>query len=271
MASPNNQHEWLLASFKKRSLIPSGVKEFTPLDDIDSALAKSLNQAFDSLIVSEPSRYNKSFSEFLTRTARDRITLGSFPDVSAFLASFEDSRAGRKDTQAAKKQAVNKLALPIVNLSRSPAFSVYDGDISKDDYDAGELIEDDKAIAVVSTMPVALSYSLWVVSEEKQSLGMVCMALAFWMRLYASHGKASFMTETRLGKTEIGIHCVLEAQKSISFSDLTAGTQDNRIFAAGLDLTVIADMPIASYVKEVAGRIQVGAAVSSDCGWRGVR
>lgn len=271
MENQSNQHEWLLASFKKRSLIPSGVQEFTPLDDIDAAFAQAINQAFDPLVVSEPSRYNKSFAEFLSRTPRDRITLGSFADINAFLASFRDSRAGRQDTHASHPQAVNKLALPIVNLSRSPAFSVYEGEISKDDYDAGELIEDDKTIAVVSTMPVSLSYSLWVVSEEKQTLGMVCMALAFWLRLYASHGKASFMTETRLGSTEIGIHCILEAQKSVMFSDLTAGTAEDRLFAAGLDLTVIADMPIASYVKEVPGRIQVSAGVSSNSGWPGVK
>ncbi len=125
-----NNQEWLLAIFKKKGLTPTGKLEFATIDGIDSALAQALNEAFDSQVVSFNDRTNQSFREFLKRTPRDRITLGTFSDVKEWLSSFEADRAGRKDTASAGP--VNKLAMPLVNLSRSPAFSIYEGELCRD-------------------------------------------------------------------------------------------------------------------------------------------
>ncbi|EGZ5913425.1 baseplate, partial [Escherichia coli] len=76
-----NNQEWLLAIFKKKGLTPTGKLEFATIDGIDSALAQALNEAFDSQVVSFNDRTNQSFREFLKRTPRDRITLGTFSDV----------------------------------------------------------------------------------------------------------------------------------------------------------------------------------------------
>lgn len=95
-----NNQEWLLAIFKKKGLTPTGKLEFATIDGIDSALAQALNEAFDSQVVSFNDRTNQSFREFLKRTLRDRITLGTFSDVKEWLSSFEADRAGRKDIPA---------------------------------------------------------------------------------------------------------------------------------------------------------------------------
>lgn len=159
------------------------------------------------------------------------------------MSSFEADRAGRKDTASAGP--VNKLAMPLVNLSRSPAFSIYEGELCRDNYDEGHVTnENDEIEALVSTIPFSLEYSLWIASDEKESLGMVTTALAFWLRMYASLGQASFTHIANVGGYEIPVTCYIEGQKSIAFQDLTTGTADNRLFAVGLNLTVVAELPI---------------------------
>ncbi len=99
-----NNQEWLLAIFKKKGLTPTGKLEFATIDGIDSALAQALNEAFDSQVVSFNDRTNQSFREFLKRTPRDRITLGTFSDVKEWLSSVEADRAGRKDNGKRKRK-----------------------------------------------------------------------------------------------------------------------------------------------------------------------
>lgn len=255
-----NNQEWLLAIFKKKGLTPTGKLEFATIDGIDSALAQALNEAFDSQVVSFNDRTNQSFREFLKRTPRDRITLGTFSDVKEWLSSFEADRAGRKDTASASP--VNKLAMPLVNLSRSPAFSIYEGELCRDNYDEGHVTnENDEIEALVSTIPFSLEYSLWIASDEKESLGMVTTALAFWLRMYASLGQASFTHRANVGGYEIPGTCYIEGQKTIAFQDLTTGTADNRLFAVGLNLTVVAELPILAYMQQTTGTITVKAKI----------
>nr|DAJ95941.1 MAG TPA: hypothetical protein [Caudoviricetes sp.] len=253
--------DWLLAIFRKKMLTPTGKQEFLPLDCIDSALAAALNDAFTPLVVSVPDRTNKSFCEFLKRSPRDRITLGTFNDVNAWLASFEASRAGRKDSTCPPGK-VNKLAMPLINLSRSPAFSVYEGELSRDVFDDGQITDENGVTtALVATMPVSLDYTLWIASDEKESLNMVAAALAFWLRFYASRGQASFMATSEMAGAEMCMECVINGQKSIAFQDLTTGTEESRLFAVGLELSVVADLPLLSYVEQVDARITVKAKV----------
>ena len=261
MANLINQR-WLLAILNSKRLEATGKQEFCPIDCIDSALADALNEAFDSLVVSKKNRTNRSFCEFLARSPRDRITIGNFPDVSAWLAAFEASSSGRKDSE--HKKGTNKLAMPLINLARPADFSVYDGEISKDIYDAGQIESDEGITAIITTMPISLDYKVWVASDERESLGMVITALSFWLRLYVSQGQASFSAISELAEAEIEINCVFEGQKSIAFQDITTGTEADRIFAASLDLTVIADLPIASYVKQKRTKINVSAEVMSE-------
>ncbi|EGB9086471.1 baseplate, partial [Escherichia coli] len=50
-------------------------------------------------------------------------------------------------------------------------------------------------------------------------------------------------------------------QKSIAFQDLTTGTADNRLFAVGLNLTVVAELPILAYMQQTTGTITVKAKI----------
>lgn len=253
--------DWLLAIFRKKMLTPTGKQEFLPLDCIDSALADALNDAFTPLVVSVPDRTNKSFCEFLKRSPRDRITLGTFSSVDAWLAAFESSRSGRKDS-ACPPGKVNKLAMPLINLSRSPAFSVYEGELSRDVFDDGQISDQNgTTTALVATMPVSLDYTLWIASDEKESLNMVATALAFWLRFYASRGQASFTATSEIAGADMCVECVINGQKSIAFEDLAPGTEENRLFAVGLDLNVIVDLPLLSYVNQTDARISVKARV----------
>ena len=180
--------------------------------------------------------------------------------MKEWLSSFEADRAGRKDTASAGP--VNKLAMPLVNLSRSPAFSIYEGELCRDNYDEGHVTnENDEIEALVSTIPFSLEYSLWIASDEKESLGMVSTALAFWLRMYASLGQASFTHRANVGGYEIPVTCYIEGQKSIAFQDLTTGTADNRLFAVGLNLTVVAELPILAYMQQTTGTITVKAKI----------
>lgn len=253
--------EWLLAIFHKKVLTPNGKQEFMPLDCIDAALAAALNDAFTPLVVSVPDRTNKSFCEFLKRTPRDRITLGTFSSVDAWLASFQASRSGRKDSTC-PAGGINKLAMPLVNLSRSPAFSVYEGELSRDVFDDGQILDENNAItALVATMPVSLDYTLWIASDEKESMNMVATALAFWLRFWVSRGQASFTATSELAGVEMSMECVISGQKSIAFQDLTSGTDEDRLFAVGLDLNVIADLPLLTYVDQTDAKLTVKARV----------
>ncbi|EKT2122023.1 baseplate [Salmonella enterica] len=258
MATLTNQ-EWLLAIFRKKQLKPTGKQEFVPVECIDTAFAAALNDAFEPLVISATNRMNKSFSAFLKRSPRDRITVGSFNDIKEWFAAVEASRAGRKDSP---HLPVNKLAMPLVNLSRSPAFSIYEGELSRDVFNDGEITDENNVTsALVSTIPFSLNYSLWIASDEKESLGMVASAFAFWLRLYASHGQASFTATSVISDVEMPINCVIEGQKSIAFQPFTSGTEEDRIFAVGLDMTVVADLPLLTYVEQVDAKITVKAKV----------
>ncbi|EEW6789606.1 baseplate [Escherichia coli] len=253
--------DWLLASLRKKVLTPTGKQEFLPLDCIDTALAAALNDAFTPLVVSVPDRTNKSFCEFLKRTPRDRITLGTFNSVDAWLASFQASRSGRKDSNC-PGGTINKLAMPLLNLSRSPAFAVYEGELSRDVFDDGQILDENGATtALVATMPVSLDYTLWIASDEKESLNMVAAALAFWLRFYTSRGQASFTATSELAGVEMSMECVINGQKSIAYQDLTSGTDEDRLFAVGLDLNVVADLPLLTYVDQTDAKITVKARV----------
>ncbi len=64
-----------------------------------------------------------------------------------------------------------------------------------------------------------------------------------------------------VGGYEIPVTCYIEGQKSIAFQDLTTGTADNRLFAVGLNLTVVAELPILAYMQQTTGTITVKAKI----------
>ena len=134
--------------------------------------------------------------------------------------------------------------------------------MSRDVFDDGQILDENDAItALVATMPVSLDYTLWIASDEKESMNMVATALAFWLRFYASRGQASFTATSELAGVEMSMECVINGQKSIAFQDLTSGTDDDRLFAVGLDLNVIADLPLLTYVDQTDAKLSVKARV----------
>lgn len=248
----------LLARLYSERLTPTGFREVSDLNDIDAAFCNNILRAFEGVVVSDSRRETRPFSEWLKRARSDQIIYGEFDDVASFLSAYQSSQTGRSQESGQR----NKLALPIINVSRSVDFSLYTGEITKDMPWCGRLVNDaNETYAVLSKTHAEISYNVTLISDERHTLSRMSTTLGSWLCLLASHGVTNFKAKTRLADAELVLGAELTDPKSVMFSNVSLPAQENRVYATQAMIEVVADVLVAYAVNSSPRRVDVSMGV----------
>ncbi|WP_147200859.1 hypothetical protein [Pantoea sp. CCBC3-3-1] len=244
--------------FTREMFTPNGLREISSTSDVDAALGNLLLSVFDGLQVSDPRTSAKGFKQFLTRSGRDKLKLGAFDDVETLLQAVRSADGGRRDDQSTSYSNVNRDALPIINLGRFPGFQLHDNSLAVDIYDAGYLANaSGEKIALLSLVPVEISYSIMVLSSEKEALSTMIGVISTWLRQFALQGGNNFTAQTQLVGSNLMLQCMFRDAKAVLVNDLTPSLTTDRIFAASIPVTVIAPLYTAWLGTPSTGKIEV--------------
>ncbi|WP_241647032.1 hypothetical protein [Rosenbergiella metrosideri] len=215
----------------------TGKYETIGLKTVDDALAARISGMFSNAVVLGSNPGTERFASFLNRKPQERVYSGKFDDVAQILRSIGQEKSGQQATLSDAQ--INSLALPVVNVSRNFDLVFENGDEGTSVWYYNYFTDDaGKPLADLLTQYVSLSYEVMLIAAEKETLAMMCNALA-----------ASFysMTEHTLAHTgklyysDIPLQSAIATPKSLMFSEMTPSTT-GRIFAASLPLTVTAQV-----------------------------
>lgn len=255
------QNEIILARFKELKLTPTGKREISSLSDVDNGFASNLLRAINDIQFLHPRRQDASMVEFLKRSDSDKLSVGNYPDIKALLSAQNASGAGQKDTPTAVP--INRHALPLINIGRDVTYSFYVGEHERDELDYGQLYDEKEQItAVVSKVPVQLTYKVWVLAFDLDTLGHLTGAIGTWMRLWQSQGETAYQCTTSLCGIAVNIDNVFDAPKAVDWSDISADIGTDRIFAAELLVTVVSAQLVAHLVDASSVRNEVVLGIS---------
>lgn len=255
------QSEIVLARFKELKLEASGAREISALSDIDNAFPDNLLRAFDGLVF-ESRRETRAMIDYLKREPRDQIAFGYFQDVQTCLSSQRASGAGQRGTT--EKFPINRLAMPFINVSRDMTLSFHTGGHAADEHDAGLLCdEEERILAVCSTIPIDLSYRVWAMAADRETLIYLTSAIGAWLRLWQSRGATAFQSSTTLANLPVSVLTVLDTPKVVDWADVSPPLENDRIFAAELVVPVVTQLHVAHYVKASYVRWEASMGVSN--------
>ena len=248
----------LMMRFKREMFLPNGKREMSSTSDVDAGLANAILSVFDGLEISDTRNSAKPFRQFLQRSARDKLKIGAFDDVETFLRAMRSANGGRRDDESTSYNQINADALPVINLGRSPGFQMHDNTHATEEYNAGSLLNDaNEPIALVSLMPVEISYSIMMLANEKETLSLLVGAVAGWLRQYAAFGSTHFTAKSQLAGYDLELSCMIRDAKDVLISDLTPPLESTRVYAAAIPVTVIAPLYTAWLGTKSSGSIEV--------------
>lgn len=240
-------NEIVLSRFKTLELTPNGKREISSLSDVDNGFTANILNAFDGLTFSAPTREAKAMTEFLRRAKSDQISFGNYPDPGACLSAWRNSGSGQK--QGAQQKPVNRLALPLINVSRDIGYSYYDGDHQRDEYDYGELVDDkEQIIAVTIMLPVQLNFRVWALAADRETLSYMTSAIGSWMRPWHTLGQTAFSCTSSLCGIAVEVDGWLDSPKAVDWSDISFAPQEERVYAAECQISVITQQLVAYMV-----------------------
>ena len=255
------QNEIILARFKELKLEPSGIREISSLSDIDNAFPDNLLRAFEGLRFQER-RETRAMIEYLKRPARDQIAFGYYQDVPSCLNAQRASGAGHREST--EKRPLNRLALPFVNVSRDVSLSFHTGGHAADEHDAGTLCDEkEQILAVCSTIPIDLSYRIWAMAADRETLIYLTSAIGAWIRLWQSRGATAFESSTTLGNLPVSVLTVLDTPKMVDWVDVSPPNDSEKLYAAELVVPVVSQLHVAHYVDASYVRWESSMGVSN--------
>ena len=244
--------------FTREMFAPNGMLEMSSTSDVDAALANAILGVLDSVQVSDQRQSAKPLKQFLTRSARDKLKIGAFNDVETFLRAVRSAKGGRRDDESTSFSEVNPAALPVLNLGRSPGFQPHDMTIMSAEYNAGALADSDgNTVALLSVMPVEISYTLMVLANEKETLSALTAIYAAWIYQFTAYGATHFTAESKLAGAPIQLECSIRDPKALIIEDLSGQLNNDRVYAAALPLTIIAPLFTAWLGTPSKGQFEV--------------
>lgn len=251
------QNEMVLARFKQLQLTPTGKREISSLSEVDNGFVSNLLSAINELHFQNPRRQDLAMVEYLKRSDKDKHSIGHYQDVKALLNALASSNHGLQDKQ--KSAPVNRQALPLLNIGREISYSFYVGEMERDELDYGELFEEEDGpiIAIVSKVPVQLTYKVWALAADLETLGHMTGAIGTWMRLWQSQGATSYECTTSLCGMPIAIDNVIDAPKEVTWTDISPDAATERVYAAEILITVVSAQLVAHMVEATAVRHEV--------------
>lgn len=233
----------LMMRFVREMFAPNGMREMSSTSDVDAALANALLSVLDGVQVSDTRPSAKPLKQFLTRSARDRLKIGEFDDIEAFLRAMRAANGGRRDDESTSYSQINRDALPVINLARSPGFQLHDNTIMTDDYNVGGINNPaGQTVALLSVMPVEISYSIMVLAAEKETLSALTGIITSWLRQFAAWGSTHFTAQTQVAGCDLTLECAIRDPKAVIVDDLTLPRAQERVYAASIPVTVIAPL-----------------------------
>ncbi|EKR4920337.1 hypothetical protein P8H80_003243 [Escherichia coli] len=250
----------LLARFYTEKLVPTGTREVTDLADIDAAFCNNILRAFKGVLVSDERRETAPFKAWLERQPSDQLIFGEFDDVPSFLRAFQSSQTGRSQETGTR----NKIALPIINISRTVDFSLYVGEITRDMPWCGTLVNSKgETYAVLSKTHAEISYNVTIIASERHTLSRMSTTFGSWLCMLATHGVTNFQAKTKLADAEIILGAELTDPKGVVFSNVSIPQNEDRVYANQALITVIADIMVAEGVASKPTQINVMAGVTA--------
>ncbi|PLR29064.1 hypothetical protein CYR55_23130, partial [Chimaeribacter californicus] len=164
----------------------------------------------------------------------------------------------RRDDGNSTLKDINRDALPVINLGRSPGFQMHDNTICTDEYNAGHITNAaGKVTALLSLTPVEITYSVMVLAAEKETLSALVGVLATWLRQFTNYGNSNFTAKSRITGCDLELDCLIRDPKGVFVNDLTLPLANNRVFAASIPITVIAPLYTAWLGAPATGKIEV--------------
>lgn len=248
----------LMMRFTREMFAPNGKREMSSTSDVDAALANAILSVFDGIEVNDNRSSAKPFRQFLQRSARDKLKIGAFDDVETFLLAMRSANGGRRDDESTSYSQINPDALPVINLGRTPGFQMHDNTHAVEDYNAGAMLDDnDEPVALLSLMPIEISYSIMMLANEKETLSMLVGTVAGWLRQYAAYGSTHFTAKSQLAGYPLELSCMFRDPKDVLINDLTPPLANNRVYAASVPVTVIAPLYTAWLGTKSTGSMEV--------------
>ncbi|WP_241612996.1 hypothetical protein [Rosenbergiella epipactidis] len=222
----------------------TGRYETVGLNTVDNALASRISAMFTNAVVLGNAPGTERFASFLKWQPQDRVFAGKFDDVAQILRSIAQEKAGQQPTLTDEK--INSLALPVVNVSRTFDLVYENGDEGKSVWNYKFFTDDSgKPLADLLTQYVSLSYEVMLIAAEKETLAMMCNALAASFYSMTEH---TLSHTANLFNSDIPLQSAIATPKSLMFTEMTPSTT-GRIFAASLPLTVTAQLVSAWEVE----------------------
>lgn len=255
--------EELISRFHELELEPTGEYEVSGFQSADEAIATLISRMFDGAKINTPTRENAAFQRFIESPPAERVVLGKFDDIVEFLRALR-----RADNWKAtpSKPAVNKQALPVINVSRSfdTAFMPIE---SKRDlpnvFGKFNIIEDKsgRPYAAINTTNASLTYTITLLAAEKETLSLLINTIGVQLR-FAEH--RSLLAPVVIALADASLDVTLTDGRDISFTDISAPIGDDRIFAVQTTLTASVDVLHALAVVPHNTRTQVFTAVKEN-------
>lgn len=248
----------LMMRFAREMFAPNGMREMSSTSDVDAALANALLSVLDAVQVSDTRPSARPLTQFLKRSARDKLKMGEFDDVETFLRAMRAANGGRRDDESTSYSQINRDALPVINLARAPGFQVHDNTVMTDDYNVGGVANSaGKTVALLSVMPVEISYSIMVLAAEKETLSALTGIIASWLRQFAAWANTHFTAHTQVAGCELLLECAVRDPKAVMIDDLTLPRESSRVFASSIPVTVIAPLYTAWLGQQKSGSFEV--------------
>lgn len=249
-----NNNDKLMMRFKRAALKPSGKREISSTSDVDAGLGNRLLQVLEDIEITDTRSWCKPLREFLGREKSDQLKFGDFDDVEAFLRAYRAAAAGRR--ASIKNPLINSNAMPVLNLCRKPGIQPHDNTLEVDNDDAGFITDENKKpIALLSSNPVEINYSLMVLAHEKEVLNALTSYYASWFRQFTNYGGTNFTAKSILAGAMIEVNCLIRDPKAVMIDDLSVAISENRIFASSLSFTVVA--PVLTAWKGTPANVTV--------------
>ena len=234
-----NNEDKLMMRFIQAALKPTGKRELSSTSDVDAGLGNKLLQVLEDIELTDMRAWCKPLREFLSREKSDQLKFGDFDDVEAFLRAYRAAAAGRR--ASIKNPLVNQNAMPVLNLCRKPGIQLHDNSLVEDSDDAGYIFDENGTpVALISSNPVEINYSLMVLAHEKEVLNALTSYYAAWFRQFTNFGSTNFTTKTALAGAMVEVGCLIRDPKAVMIDDLSIAISENRIFASSLSFTVVA-------------------------------
>jgi hypothetical protein len=233
----------LMMRFVREMFAPNGMREMSSTSDVDAALSNAILAVLDGVQVSDQRQSAKPLAQFLKRSARDKLKIGAFNDIETFLRAMRSAKGGRRDDESTSFSDVNPEALPVLNLGRSPGFQPHDMTIMSAEYNAGALPDKHgNSIALLSVMPVEITYTLMVLANEKETLSALTAIYASWIYQYVAYGSTRFTASSQLAGSPIALECSFRDPKALIIEDLSGQLNNDRVYAAAIPITIVAPL-----------------------------